>query len=250
MAYESLQAILEEAGLSHVQLSEVPHGVVDGTNKVFTISQKPLTDRNYDDVVDVTDVFVLVNGSPATVSAIDATNGVITLQAAPAANAEVLIDYRYSPIALTTVDQRRTEAQDFINSQMVTVDPCAPYTGVFNPTGGQTLIDNNIRQMVRIYAAAMLLIRDFGFNQDTELTSKDGYKKMELVTGAWNHGKFEPGMLDGFMKIGGVCGGDAADATTGGLGGVLTDSSGDLFGVFDASTPPRSEFDEDSCEDW
>ena len=31
-------------------------------------------------------------------------------------------------------------------------------------------------------AAGMLLVRDYGFNEDIENTSKDGYKKLELAS--------------------------------------------------------------------
>lgn len=249
-AYESLQAILEEAGMSHQQLAEKPYGSVDGTNRIFTTPHKPLSDRNYDDVVDINDVFVLVNGAPATVESIDAINGVITLVNAPAADVEVLVDYRYSPIPLSVADTRRREAQDYINQNMKRVDPCAPYTGAFNPGNGQTLIDNTIRTMVRLYAAGLLLVRDYGFNQDTELTSKDGYKKLEMVTGASTRGKFDPGMLDAFMAIGGVCGGDNEEISTGGIGAFETSSDGSIFDAFDDTARPDSELNQSCGDNW
>lgn len=236
MAYESLQAILEEAGMSHAQLAERPYGAINGTNKIFTVSHKPLTDRNYDDVVDENDVFVLVNGNPASVSGVDAINGVITLETAPPNGAEVLVDYRYSPIPLETVQQRRTEAQDYINSAMKPVDDCAPYD--FSYSSQVNPANSTVRAMTRIYAAAMLLIRDYGFNQDSELTSKDGYKKLELVTGTKN----EPGMLANFIKTGGVCGNSAYDT----IDTVEASSDGDLFGKYDSG---RSDYDLDEHSD-
>jgi len=238
MAYESLQAILEEAGMSHQELSETPYGTADGSNKTFTTAHKPLSDQNYDDVVDKDDVLVLVNGSPVTVESVNAQTGSITLAEAPANGAEIIVEYRYSSIALRYVEQLRREAEDWVNKKMAPVDPCAPYTGVFNPGEGGTLISATVQAIVRIYAAAQLLIRDYGYNQDTELTSKDGYKKLALVVGD----KDTTGLINDFIGAGGVCGGDDADFEAGGVGNVVADSAGDLFGPFDGEKRPGSEF--------
>lgn len=218
--YESLQAILEEAGLSHQQLAEVPFGTADGANKQFTTAQKPLSDSNYDDVVDADDVLVLVNGNPAEVDTVDAPRGIITLKNAPAEDSEVLIDYRYSAIPVNTVKQRREEAQQWVNDMMKQAGDCAPYDYDFDDDTKQP--HPTIRAIIRYYAAAQLLIRDYGYNQDTEDTSKDGFKKLELINGA----KGEKGMLDQFIAAGGVCGGTGPQ---GAFDDIAARSDGDLF---------------------
>lgn len=224
--YETIQAILEEAGLSHQQLAETPYGTTDGTNKAFTVSRKPLADSNYDDAIDANDVLVLVNGNPAEVDSVDILKGIITLKNAPAEGASVLIDYRYTPIPLNMAEQRRAEAQQWVDDAMKLAGDCAPYDVDVTSTGNDAKLPHpTIRAITRYYAAAQLLIRDYGYNQDTEDTSKDGFKKLEIVAGT----KKEPGMLDKFISTGGVCGGTGSQAA---LGDVVASSDGDLFGDF------------------
>lgn len=232
--YESLQAILEEAGMSHQQLAETPYGTADGTNKIFTVAHKPLSDSNYDDAVTPADVLVLVNGVPATVSSVVAATGVITLASAPAADATLLIDYRYSPTTLEAMEQRRVEAQQWVDDAMKQAGDCAPYTEA-DFTNNDHLPHPTIRALTRLYAAAQLLIRDYGFNQDTELTSKDGFKKLELINGT----KTEDGMLARFIATGGVCGGTGPQGV---LDDIAAASDGDLFAndLRDV-TPPNSD---------
>jgi hypothetical protein len=236
-AYETLQGILEEAGLSHRVLGETPYGEIDGSNKLFTTHNKPLTDVNYDDSITIADVLVLVNGTPATVVNVDAQNGTIEIETAPEANDEVLVDYRYSPIALSFVSQLRDEVQDEINLAMKAVDPCAPYD--YDVQNEEKLPNPTVRQLCRLLAAAYLLIRDYGFNQDTEGTSKDGFVKHKLVMG---DGEKKPGMLAMFKKKGGVCGEDQdADVDSASLGAFQTDSDGKLFGKFEEGEKPNSD---------
>src|ERR1035437_10515065 len=94
--YETKQAILEEAGLSQIVIGELLSGLVDGTNKVFTTTWKPLTDSNDDDSVDTYDVTVYVNGSPVLVSSLVVASGTITLTTAPANLTTVTCDYSRS----------------------------------------------------------------------------------------------------------------------------------------------------------
>lgn len=195
MAYARIQSILEEAGMSHNQPQEVPSGTIDGSNKAFTVAHTPLTDSNYDDVVDTNDVFVLVNGNPANVSSVDTAHGIIELSAAPPEGAELLITYRYSPVSLQFATDLLAEAAAWINKAMRNIDPAVPYdTGIDDPAN----IDATVRSMTRIWCAAMLLTRDYGFNQDTEQTSKDGFQKLKVAQS----------MLADFKNAGGVEGGD------------------------------------------
>ncbi len=63
--YSSYQDIREEAGQHHLVKTEIPSGVVDGTNTVFFVGRTYIVDRNYNDVIDVGiangDVVVYVN---------------------------------------------------------------------------------------------------------------------------------------------------------------------------------------------
>lgn len=170
MAYESRQAILEEAGLSQVVTAETPSGLVNGTNTVFTVNHIPLTDMNYDDVIDVNDVLVFVNSTIVSVSSINVDTGQVTLTAAPATGTAVTITYRYSSVTDGRVQQVQEEAANLVDDRLLNID---------HPATSAT-----IRKIVRYYAAGMLLARDYGFQNDTQQTSKDGYKKMEMAE-AW-----------------------------------------------------------------
>ncbi len=242
--YETLQAILQEAGMSHRVLAEVPYGEANGTNKIFTTQHKPLSDGNHDDGVTGTDVLVLVNGSPATVDTVDDVNGIITLTTAPANDATVTIDYRYSSWSLTELANLRAEAQQWLDDRMASVGDCAPYTA-YDATSvdPDAAVHPTVRAITRMYAAALLLTRDYGYNQDTELTSKDGFKKLELINGTKN----EPGMIQQFIASGGACGGTGTDGTLDTDLGA--DSAGDLFGTFDDNgLRPDSDTDEDGSD--
>lgn len=183
--YETKQAILEEAGLSLIVLAEVLTGSVNGSNKAFTTDHGPITDSNDDDAIDNTDVTVYVNGVAVTVSAVNATTHTITLAAAPANGTTVTADYRYSNITDAYVTRIREEAEDWINSAMDAIDP-VPYSTV----------PARVRQLTRQYAAANLLIREYGMNQNTDGTSKDGYNRLRLAQAA----------LDKYIAIGGSTG--------------------------------------------
>lgn len=232
--YESLQAILQEAGMSHQLLSDTLYGAADGTNKTFIVQHKPISDSNHDDIVDADDVFVTVNGTPVSVADVDEVHGVITLDTAPAANATVLVDYRYSSWTLAEVDRLRAEAQQRINDTMKQAGDSAPYS--FSLGSSINPAHSTVRAMTRICAAAMLLIRDYGYNQDTELTSKDGFKKLELVFGT----KDDPGMIGKFIAAGGVNGMTGTSSTA---DDFEADSAGELFGTFTEGTRPNSDTD-------
>lgn len=216
--YITLQEALEEAGLHHVQLGDAALGTVDGSNKAFSLDHKPLVDWNYDDEVTIDDMKVYVDGVPVVASEVDARFGTFELTKAPDAGAAVTVDYVYSPVPLEYVKKLRAEATAWINNQMEQVDPCAPYGKYNRPIPG------TVTELCRNYVAARLLIREYGYNQDIEGTSKDGYKRLEQVKAD----------LMEYMKSGGECG-DSGDDDAGvsGVGGVSSSSDGDLFGRFD-----------------
>lgn len=183
--YETKQAILEEAGLSLIVLGETLAGSVDGSNKAFTTERGPITDSNDDDSIDNTDVTVYVDGVSVPVAAVIETSRTITLVTAPAVDSTVTADYRYSNITDAYVEKIREEAEDWINSAMDAIDP-VPYSPV----------PARVRQLTRQYAAANLLIREYGMNQNTDGTSKDGYNRLKTVQAA----------LDKYIAIGGATG--------------------------------------------
>lgn len=230
--YESLQAILQEAGMSHQLLSETPYGTADGTNKTFVVQRKPISDSDHNDVVDTDDVFVTVNGTPVSVAAVDEAHGVITLDTAPPANATVLVDYRYSSWTLAEVDRLRAEAQQRIDDAMRQAGDGAPYS--FSLGSSINPVHSTVRAMTRLCGAAMLLIRDYGYSQDTELTSKDGFKKLGLVFGT----KDDPGMIGSFIAAGGVSGVTGASAAADDFEAM---SGGELFGAFVEGARPTGD---------
>ncbi|MET3349038.1 UNVERIFIED_ORG: hypothetical protein ABID57_000707 [Arthrobacter sp. UYEF1] len=171
--YETKQGILEEAGLSLKVLGETLTGSVDGSNKVFTTAYGYLTDANDDDTIDNTDVTAYVDGVAVNVSDVNEINHTITLQAAPTTGKVVTADYRYSNITDSYVEKIREEAEAWINEAMDGIDS-TPYTTV----------PATVRKLTRQYAAANLLIREYGMNQNTDGTSKDGYNRLKTVEAA------------------------------------------------------------------
>ena len=171
--YIGQQSVREEAGLQHEVLAESLGGTVDGSNRVFVTSFKPIVDRNYDGIVSTDDVIVYVNGLPVAISSINAVSGAITLTAAPVSGAVVTADYAYSPVKDQFLDDVLEEVQDIINERLEDITT-VPFTTV----------PKTIRLVAKYWAAGLLLARDYGFNSDTDQTSKDGYKKIEKA-GEW-----------------------------------------------------------------
>lgn len=160
--YETIQAILEEAGLSHRQLID---GVVS-ENGVIQLRDFPLADRNYDDNIDAGDVVVLNGGEVLAIENVDAVNGVITLtEKTSRENLRVL--YNYSNISPEFVIKVRAEVIAEIERLL----------------GGaiESVDEEILRYIVRIYCAGKLLVREYGYAQSTEETSKDGYKRIALA---------------------------------------------------------------------
>ncbi len=67
----------------------------DGATTTFTVTRKPIVDRNGDGIVNASDVNVQVDGSAYSVVTISAATGTVTLSSAPPAGATVLITYAY-----------------------------------------------------------------------------------------------------------------------------------------------------------
>lgn len=222
--YVTRQAVLEEAGLSQRAVQESPAlGVADGTNTIFTTRKAPLSDTAYDDAVDNSDVVAYVNGSAVPVKGVNADTGAITLVSAPANGATVLLTYRFQSVTDANVDDVICEAQDLIDTTMASVDQ-VPYETV----------PATVKKICRVYAAGLLLTRDYGFSSDTADTSKDGYKKLEMVEGKGQEGNqnYMPGWLSRWLTNGGQSG-NTSDAGSGGAD-VISDPN--VFDNYDQTT--------------
>lgn len=177
MSYLTRQAVREEAGFQEVE-TEVLAGVIDGNNASFATSRTPIVDNTNDDVLGITDVLVRVNGVPVAVTSIDGPTGVIVLAQAPAApeegeTVEVTAQYASSALPDSYIDELRTEAESLVDNGLrkYVVVPLSP-ENVNYPTA---------RRIAKLYAGGFALIRDYGKNDDTAETSKDGYEKVKTA---------------------------------------------------------------------
>ena len=210
--YETILNILREAGF-----------VLQVRNEVANISGSTITTAFPNIISDTEDsaeaskasVKVYVNGTEVEISTIDAKNGVVTLESAPEEGSNVTVSYYYSPVTLDFVAITREDVECAIYQKMKGVDACAPY---------EQSVPFAIRMITRLWAAGLLLAREYGYNTDSEQTSKDGYRKIQEAKS----------MLEDLYKNGGACvdGVRVTDSQIdiyGGSGNVLAESQGDLF---------------------
>lgn len=205
---QTIKDILQEAGLYHRQLLESN----DINSSVISLGDYILADINGDDTVDIKDVRVLVDNKPVKVIEVDTTNALITLENSVMTGQEVSVQFASSSVEPEYVEKIRAEAL----SEIISKIPCeAAWAEDYKPT---------LRYIHRLMAAGMLLVRDYGFNEDIENTSKDGYKKLELASEKLN------------TLIATVCGGACSRSAQ----GFAARDDGDLF-----SKRPHI-----SSEDW
>lgn len=164
--YETIQAILEEAGLYHREKIELN----DIDSQIILLDDHLLADTNHDDIVDKDDIVVLVDGELVEVSEVDVKSSTIMLTNKINSGQIVKVKYAYSPVEQEFVEKVRDEAI----TEIMAKNPCQ---SVLNDKYKPAL-----RYIVRLLSAGKLLIRDYGFNEDIEGTSKDGYKKIELAS--------------------------------------------------------------------
>lgn len=170
----TLQAIREEAGLQHIKMAATPTPATgDGSNLDFYVDRKYVVDRTYDDVLDGTDVVVYVAGEAATVSSVVADTGRVRMVDAPANAATVRVDYAHSVLSDTGAGIVRSEATSWLRSKVNSYIDYDELTEGTYPAIFSTV--------VKLYAAGLLLIRDYGSSADTNLSSKDGYEKIKLA---------------------------------------------------------------------
>lgn len=204
--YSSLQDVREEAGGQHSQKLVALTGATDGANVDFVASRSYIVDRNYDDVITPNeDVIVYDDDVPVTVSTVNTTSGAIRLSSAPATGSRMLVSYDYSPYNDVLINKRRNEAIDFVKRSL---------SGIIDYAKWETTdVPPTIQAVVRLYAGALILIRDIGLDVDTEESSKDGYKKLSTAKS----------MLKSYLEeVGGSAGSTARV-------GVSTKSDGNLF---------------------
>lgn len=207
--YASYQDIREEAGQQSVTKLESLTGVVNDSNAVFYVKRTYVVDRNYNDTLDVAtvagDVLVYDDNVAVEVSAIDPTTGAITLASAPASGSVMLATYAHSALSSDLVDKRRKEAIAWAKRKMTGVIDYTIFTDSDLP--------EELKTFTRLYAAALILIRDQGLNADTDETSKDGYKKLATAKKI---------LMDYIEEIAGSAGSTARAS-------VSTKSDGNLF---------------------
>nr|DAF62730.1 MAG TPA: hypothetical protein [Myoviridae sp. ctMnh10] len=161
--FESVQAILEEAGLIHRQQNISAE--IQGNHII--LNDGIIADSNYNDLVDFEDVTVFCGGEKMEVSNIDAENGVIELANNSKSGEIANVSYNYSNVRQALVEKIRGEVLAEIRKVLAV----------------STIEQNRdiVGYIVRIYAAGKLLVREYGFNQEITDTSKDGYRKIELA---------------------------------------------------------------------
>lgn len=168
--YITLKDIRVEAGMQNREHDQTVSGDVDGVNTDFYTNQTPLVDRGGDDLVTIADVTAFVDGSAVTISAIDTTTGLVRLTAAPALGTEVTLDYIWSPVDDDLMNDLRDEAQAWLNKRVKAYIDLTTVTAENYPPEWRTIC--------RLWAGAMIIIRDYGSGTDTDGSSKDGYKKL------------------------------------------------------------------------
>lgn len=173
--YITRQDVREEAGFQHVEENGSLTGILDGTNKTFMTEHKPVVDRNYDDLANVEDVTVYVDGSIAEVNILDPANGVLELVDAPSETSEISIFYHHSQLTDRYIDEIIKQATGIVHRALRSNGITTPFD-----TDNATHVDYypSIQFIVKLYSGGVALIRDYGSSSDTEETSKDGYKKL------------------------------------------------------------------------
>ena len=137
---------------------------MNGSNTIFTVGRTYIVDRNYNDTIDVGvsgDVIVYDDNVAVSVASVDTTTGVITLTAAPVTASVIKISYAYSLLSDAAVTKYRNEAISWVQRKLSGIIDYTVWT--------DTTIPDEIKTIVRNYAAAWILIKDQGFNTDTEM---------------------------------------------------------------------------------
>lgn len=168
--YITLKDIRVEAGMQNREHDQEVSGDVDGVNTDFYTNQTPLVDRGGDDLITVSDVTAFVDGSAVPISVIEPLTGLVRLQSAPDEGQSVTIDYVWSPVDDELMTDLRIEAISWVNRRVKKYIDLTTITADNFPPEWRTA--------ARLWAGAMIIIRDYGSGTDTDGSSKDGYKKL------------------------------------------------------------------------
>lgn len=148
-------------------------GNIDGVNKRFIIPDVPIVDMNNDDIVDINDMRAWVNGEEVEVEEVDEHKGVVTLVNAPKSNSELIIRYVTSQAPDDYIRDMREKVERWL------VD-CIKHVYDIDAVTARGVFPNEWANIVRLRTAGYIQIQDWGTNTDTDGTSKDGYKKLEM----------------------------------------------------------------------
>ena len=171
--FTSLHDIRREAGLLRQTTDKHVIGEVDGANRVFYASQAPIVDRDGDDEVTKADVTAYVDDDAVAVESVDAATGAVVLVKAPKPNSRVILAYEFSAIEQAEIERRRQSAEDWLKRKVSRVYNWAALDMANFPDVWE--------DAVRLYAAALLQISDWGTNVDVDGSSKDGYMKLKTA---------------------------------------------------------------------
>lgn len=168
MSYATTQAIRETAGLQSRVDNETPQGPVDGSNRVFAVARTPIVDTDYDEEVTTEDVAATVNGVRVPVSAVNPDTGEITLATAPTIGARVRVFYQQSSLTNEYVSGKQEAADSWVDMKI------APYVKLpLSP------VPDVIVTAAELYAAGMILYKDYGNRASTDYSTKDGQLKIK-----------------------------------------------------------------------
>lgn len=175
-AQVTLKAIRKQAGVYHQALKEELRGPANGSNATFYAENPNLIPSDSADTLAVSHVKVYVNDVVAAVTSVN-EDGTFALAAAPPADATVVADYYYSVLTEDDMVQNRLEGLSWLGAR---VGDVILFNQLIVPADPATALDwpPIFTTALSLYCAGLILIQDYGSSADTDLTSKDGYKKM------------------------------------------------------------------------
>ena len=168
--YENLVRILQEAGFLFFVRNEQCE--IAGDN--IAVANPNLVARKCNDdhiIATVDEVTVHCGKEKLSIKDIDADQGVIVLADVPEEAVDVRVFYSYSTIELDFLEIVRDDVEGLINSKLRSLGRCANLRSAISM--------NKLRVITRLWAGGLLLSREYGYNTDSEQTSKDGYRKIQ-----------------------------------------------------------------------
>jgi len=151
----------------------------DGNNTVFYTGHSPIVDTNDDEAIDDDDVVVYVNGVAVTVTTVDATQGKLTLAAAPANDAVVTVDYAWSSINDNTVLLYQTWAYGKIVAALGRVYVMDVASSAVNPNFADSTAAAYLESLEVALAGGKLL--QITYTEENDGFNKEGVRKEKLA---------------------------------------------------------------------